>query len=168
MMNIIDNEIEKSAALVGAKFLQAYLECSNEIQAGVRDMLAIIADPETDADDRDMTLHTLSDALFPNPHDGKLGMDLEESEGLGAMYSPDMREALEDMDREEATFAKKVASLLKERGMSQEELAKRIGVGQPAISNMLNRKCRPQRATVLRVAEALGVLPADLWPPLAS
>ena len=48
--------------------------------------------------------------------------------------------------------------------MTQEQLAAKIGVGQPAISNMLNRQCRPQRRTVKRLATALDVSPEDLWP----
>jgi len=50
------------------------------------------------------------------------------------------------------------------RGMTQEALAAKLGVGQPAISNMLNRQCRPQRRTVLRLAQALGISPEELWP----
>ena len=31
---------------------------------------------------------------------------------------------------------------------------------------MLNRKCRPQKRTLLKVADALGVRPQELWPDL--
>ena len=31
-----------------------------------------------------------------------------------------------------------------EKGWNQETLADKIGISQPAISNMLNRHCRPQ------------------------
>lgn len=70
--------------LQGAKFLQAYLECSDEIQESVRELVAIVYDPNTDADDRIMSLHTLADALLPHPHEGLLGLDLEESEEMGS------------------------------------------------------------------------------------
>jgi transcriptional regulator with XRE-family HTH domain len=49
-------------------------------------------------------------------------------------------------------------------GITQEELAKTVGIGQPAISNMLKRQCRPQKRTVERLAEALKLSPQDLWP----
>jgi DNA-binding XRE family transcriptional regulator len=147
-----------------AKFLRAYLECSDEIQAGIREMLDILNDPETDEDDRDMTLITLADALFPNLHEGKLGMDLEESEKLGAGYSEEMRSVVEELDQEEATFATRLRDAMAKCEMTQEDLAQKIDVGQPAISNMLKRQCRPQRRTVRRIAEALGVTPEDLWP----
>lgn len=163
-MAALNCEIEKLTLLQAAKFLRAYLECSDEIQAGIRGMLEILNDPNTDNDDRDMTLMTLADALFPNPHDGKLGMDLEESEKIGAGSSEEMRATLEEMDREEATFASLLRNAMEVQGITQEQLAAKIGVGQPAISNMLNRQCRPQRRTILRLAEALGVSPETLWP----
>ena len=104
-MATLSPEIEKLTLLQAAKFLHAYLKCSDEIQAGIRDLLKILEDPDTDEDDRDMTLATLADALFPNPHNGQLGMDLAESERLGAEKSSEMREALAELDREEETFA---------------------------------------------------------------
>jgi transcriptional regulator with XRE-family HTH domain len=47
--------------------------------------------------------------------------------------------------------------------MTQEQLAAAIGVGQPAISMMLNRNCRPQARTVKKLADALGVEIEELW-----
>jgi transcriptional regulator with XRE-family HTH domain len=79
-----------------------------------------------------------------------------------------MRQAVEEMDREEETFAARLRARMDERGFTQESLALKLGIGQPAISNMLNRQCRPQRRTVLRLAEALGVPAAELWPGFES
>ncbi len=163
-MATLSCEIEKLTLLQAANFLRAYVECSDEIQAGIRGMLEILNDPKTDEDDRNMTLITLADALFPNPHDGKLGMDLEESEELGAEYSEEMQTAVDEMDRQEETFAARLRMAMEAQGITQEQLAERTGVGQPAISNMLNRQCRPQRRTVLRLAEALSAAPQELWP----
>ncbi len=160
----LQNDIQKLQLLQATNFLRAYLECSDEIQAAIREMLEILNDPETDEDDRDMTLGTLSDALFPNSCEGKLGMDLEESERLDASSSEEMREALEEMDREEEVFAQRLRAIMEEKGVTQTQLADSLKIGQSAISNMLHRQCRPQRRTVLRLAEALGVNPADLWP----
>lgn len=163
-MATLNCEIEKLTLMQAAKFLRAYLECSDEIQAGIRGMLEILNDPNTDEDDRNMTLITLADALFPDSRDGKLGMDLEESEELGAGYSEEKRTTLEEMDREEKTFAVRLRKAMETQGITQEQLAARTGVGQPAISNMLNRQCRPQQRTVLRLAEALNAVPEELWP----
>jgi lambda repressor-like predicted transcriptional regulator len=163
-MATLEHDILKLHLLHAAKFLRAYLECSDEIQAGIRELLDILNDPETDEDDRDATLFTLADALFPNRHEGRLGMDLEESEQLGADFSDEMRQAVEELDREEETFAKRLRAVMEQRGLNQEALAAKLGIGQPAISNMLKRQCRPQRRTVLRFAEVLEVSPEELWP----
>ncbi len=165
-MATLTPEIEKLTLLQAAKFLHAYLECSDEIRAGIRNLLEILNDPNTDEDDRDMTLFTLADALFPDPSEGKLGMDLEEWETAGAGYSEETRTTSEEMDREEETFAGRLRDAMDKKGITQEQLAVKIGVGQPAISNMLNRQCRPQRRTVARLADALGVAPDDLWPDI--
>lgn len=150
--------------LFAAKFLHAYAECSDEIQAGIREMVNIIVDESTDDDDRAMAAATLADALFPNLHQGQLGLDLEESELMGAQYSEETRDAIKELDQEEAVFADRLASLMKSRGLTQVQLAEMSGVGQPAICNMLKRQCRPQRRTVQRFADALGVPPDALWP----
>jgi hypothetical protein len=68
-MASLSADIEKLSLLQGAKFLRAYLECSDEIQAGIRGLVEILDDPDTDDDDRDTTLSTLADALFPDPMD---------------------------------------------------------------------------------------------------
>lgn len=163
-MSAIESELAKQQALLAAKLLHSYLECGDVIQAGIRKMLDVIDDPATDEDDRVMALHSLAEALFPNFHDGKLGIDLVESEAMGASVSEEAKHAIETMDREEATFAERLATVMQEKGLSQESLARMVGVGQPAISNMLNRRARPQRATVKRFAGALGVPPSQLWP----
>ena len=68
------------------------------------------------------------------------------------------------MDKEESFFADRMRELMEVKGTTQAELAAKVGIGQPAISMMLNRACRPQRKTVLRFAEALEVPPEELWP----
>lgn len=150
-----------------APLFQAYMECGNELQEHARKLFAVIADPKTEADDRALAAMTLADVLFPNPHEGDIGLDLEECETMGAEYSPETRETLERMDKEEAHFAERLREVLEARGVTQVQLAERIGVGQPAIAMMLQRECRPQRRTVVRIADALGMTPQELWPGLS-
>lgn len=161
-MSILDNSIDQPR--IAADVLHAYLEASDEIQTGIKQMLDIVYDADAHEDERVMALHTLADALFPHPHDGQLGLDLEESEALGAQHADETRQALDDMDREEETFATRLRSILQERGLTQVRLAEMSGVGQPAIANMLLRQCRPQRRTVVRLARALDLAPVELWP----
>ena len=163
-MSLVDDELAQLEILRAAKLIGAYLECSDAVQAGIRDMIAILNDPSTDRDDREMAIATLADAVFPSLHKGQLGVDLEESERDEAAEDARLRQMVQRMDAEEAAFAERLRSLMAQRHITQGQLAARIGVGQPAISNMLNRQCRPQRRTVLRLAEALEVEPAELWP----
>lgn len=139
----------------------AYLECSAEMQEVIRDMTLIVNDPEADDDERQAALATMAEALFPSGVNGSLGVDLEESE---EMDTDEGKAILASMDQEEETFAERLFSLLKQRGMTQSDLAAAIGVRQPAISMMLARNCRPQRRTVKKIAEALEVAPESLWP----
>lgn len=69
------------------------------------------------------------------------------------------------MDREEVTFAERLRGVMEEKGVTQQTLADRVGVGQPAIAMMLARQCRPQQRTVVKLAQALGVDRSELWPP---
>jgi len=70
------------------------------------------------------------------------------------------------MNTQEATFAQRLRELMEAKRISQQELADRVQCSQPAISQMLNRACRPQKKTILNLAEALNVQPRDLWPDI--
>ncbi len=143
--------------------LRAYLECSDEAQQAVREMLQVLEEPSTSEEQRQMAISTIANALFRNPPKGEDGMDLAASEGEAAGVEPRRQAILKQMD-EEAGFAQRLRKLMDDRRITQEELAERIGVGQPAISNMLNRNCRPQKKTILKLATALNVSPTALWP----
>jgi len=144
-----------------AQVFQAYLECSDEVQAALREMVGIVNAADATEDEREAALATIAEALFPSRHNGSLGIDLEE---LDKEASKPTAAFLKQLDEQEATFAERVTALLDERGITQSELANAIGVGQPAISMMLSRSCRPQRRTVERIAKELKVAPEDIWP----
>jgi DNA-binding Xre family transcriptional regulator len=155
--------IDLAASQMFAHFLQAYLECEPEIQDVIRRMAAIIDDPEADEDDRAMAIATLYEALFPtrSRRDGLLGVDLEREERRSAREDEANRATF---DAEEEAFAGRVQSILRDRNMTQEQLAEALEIGQPAVSMLLSRKSRPQRRTVERFARVLGVVAEDLWP----
>lgn len=160
----ITENMGKESLFNNAKVLHAYLECSDEIQAGVRDLLGIVFDENADGVERKMALTTIADALFPHLYKDQLGMDLEESERDAADHDPEFAEVVKELDSEEDAFASRLAQEMRKRNMTQTELAEKVGVGQPAISNMLNRSCRPQMSTVKRMAAALEIDAAGLWP----
>lgn len=153
----------------GAIVLQAFLECSPELQEHAKKMLAAMLDSSADHDDREAAGITLADILFPNTHEGDkmLGLDLLEAEKM-ARQNPESNQVLSVMDEEESFFASRLAKIMTDQNVTQVELASRIGVGQPAISMMLARSCRPQKRTIAKLAEALGVTSADLWPSFSE
>ena len=51
---------------------------------------------------------------------------------------------------------KKIASLIKERGMMQKELADEIGVSEAMLSYILRGFKEPSVATLVRLSKALG------------
>ena len=140
----------------------AYDECVPEIREVIDDMCAVFASEDSDDSQKRRALHTILEALFPS-----LAVDvLECVDRLRAL--PESQAYEREMHAQETTFAERLKETMQAKGWSQEKLAERTGVGQPAISNMLNRQSRPQTRTVLRIAEALDVPPEQLWPSIAS
>lgn len=161
MATKFEDQLKRSNIEIFAHVWRAVKESSDEVQQVVQEMLEIVNDPEAEMDDRQMAIDTIDEALFPTTRNGGFGIDLEDLE------EDDRREAgqlVEEMDREEATFADRVKELLDEKGWTQQDLAEAIGVKQPAVSMMLSRDARPQQRTVIKIAEALGVASESLWP----
>jgi lambda repressor-like predicted transcriptional regulator len=140
----------------------AFDQCDEEIQSVVTDMIDIVRDEEATADERQRAMYTIIEALFPS-----LAFDFL-SNCDKVRFSKEAKEQWEEMAEQEASFSERLASLMKKKDITQEQLGKLIGVGQSAIANLLNRNCRPQRKTVARIAEAMGVPPQELWPNINS
>lgn len=154
--------LRASLTRVFSDLLCAYLECSDEVQAEILEMVRIANDAGTDADDRELALATIQEALFPE--DRKCDLDADDVQQSSGDADIEIGYAIDALDAQEASFAASVQKLMEARGISQVELASASGVGQPAISMMLARNCRPQRRTVQRIADALGVDANELWP----
>lgn len=150
---------------VGIKFLHAYLECSDETQNLVKELMnEVILSEDADIDEKQMAMFSIADALFPNSHKGQHGMDLFESESEAAEHEPELASIVEEMNTEELSFAERLRAMLDENGMTQQDLADAIGLRQSAIANILSRDCRPQKRTVKKIADVFGVDPSELWP----
>lgn len=67
------------------------------------------------------------------------------------MQDPEFREAAE---RLEAAF--QVANMRMMRGLTQRELAQRVGTWQPSIARIESGKTEPRLAFLRRIAKALG------------
>jgi len=149
------------------RFFGALAECNAAVQQVVVRILEVVKNPSTLPTERHRALMTIADALFPHSDDnGDYGLDLPTSEAAAAAEHPSLAREVMTMDAQEATFAQRLRGLMDSRRVSQLELADRVGCSQPAISQMLNRNCRPQKKTILKLAEALNVHASELWPDI--
>ncbi len=153
-------------ALTRKRFWGAIAECSDAVQEVVVRLLGVVKSTRTTPVERQHALMTIADALFPNSEDREYGLDLIASEANAAAETPSLAREVQRMNTQEATFAQRVRELMETKRISQQELADRVGCSQPAVSQMLNRSCRPQKKTILRIAEALNVQAQDLWPDI--
>jgi len=136
-------------------FILALKDCDDELRGVASELLVQLAGGELDAHEEASTLNLLAEMLSPHANHTYM---------MAVEASPDAARITADMLRQEATFADRLQATMTARGITQAELAEKIGVGQPAVSMMLNRTCRPQKKTVHKIATALGVTPADLGP----
>lgn len=148
-----------------AQVFQAYLECSNEVQAAITEMAGIVNDPRATREEVESAVSTMAEALFPSCHNGKLGVDLEYCDEASNALGTEA-DILRSLDEQETAFGDRVNALLNAKRMTQGDLAAALGIGQPAVSMMLSRGCRPQRRTVERIAAALDVRAEEIWPEL--
>lgn len=152
-------DIEQPLVGLFARMFPAYQCGSEATKKVIESMVGIVNDPKASDDEKHAALDTLVEVLFPEPKDR--GIDLDNADEVCGAGTAAIQEA---MEREQAQFANRLNEFMTARRMSQVQLAKLVGVGQPAISMMLKRKCRPQRSTVERIAKALDVDPKKLWP----
>ncbi len=157
---ISTNELSKEQL----NFFRAFVECSDEIQQLILQLFReVVFSPDASDDEQFAANLSIADALFPNPYNGKHGMDLEESESETASKNPELAVIVAEMDSEEIAFSANLKRIMQERGMTQMQLAEAVGLRQSAIANLIGRNCRPQRRTVDKLASALNVKPVDLW-----
>ena len=127
-------------------------KCDEELRAEAIDLLKQLESGELDADQRTVTITLLAEILFPNTDEkGLPGLDLADAEAIAPSQNLEAREVLSRMDEEEANFAKSLRQSMEAKGLTQAQLADAVGIGQPAVSMILNRSCPPQRKTVLRL-----------------
>lgn len=121
------------------RLLAALADCDDDLAANVVRLVKKLNQPGVPSTSRHEILATINDILLPL------------SSGS-----------------QEAMFAERLRAFMESKHVSQTELAERIGCSQPAVSQMLARKRRPRKATILKLADALSVAPRDLWPDLAT
>jgi predicted XRE-type DNA-binding protein len=153
-LETVSNNVRNFAEIFGA-----YKECTPDIQKIVDEMIAIFCNADSTKDEKQCAVDVILESLFPG-----LMTDFVQINKKLVRLEP----SKESLEKQEKVFADRLARLIRERKVTQTEVAKLIGVQQPAISMMLKRKCRPQKQTVLKLAVALAVEPDDLWPGINS
>lgn len=76
-----------------------------------------------------------------------------------------MRE-IPQADTLQTVFSKRLRELMDAKRVSAQDLADTIGGSSLEISQLLARERRPQKDTIFKLAEALDVSPAFLWPDI--
>jgi transcriptional regulator with XRE-family HTH domain len=149
------------------RFWTALAECSEEVQRVVAQAVDVVKNPHTTPHERKRALATIADALSLKPDgDRGSGQDLVASEAKAAAQTASLARDVSKADPQQAAFARRLRYVMEAKRISQVELAERVGCSQPAISQMLNRNCRPRKMTILKLAEALNVQATDLWPDI--
>lgn len=147
-------------ALSAGAVLAAFLKLPSPEQEVVRARVETAVDPSASAEQRRRAEDAILAALRGAGGFASGARPLRQDERLSA----EQRALRGRMDQEEVQFAERLSRLLAERQVTQAELARRIGVGQSAVSMLLSRKCRPQPRNLGKIADALGVRVEDLWP----
>jgi DNA-binding XRE family transcriptional regulator len=143
-----------------SEVLQAFFELDPATQEEIREQVKALSGCQATEAERDRAEETLAAMLRSAGGKDRAGRVLRREERFG----PELHELRAQREQAETAFAAALARLMAERQLTQAQLAERIGVGQPAISMLLKRRCRPQRRTVGKLAEALGVGVEELWP----
>ncbi len=159
------SELQTTVAIV-----RALDECSPELQVSAQELMRDLASGELDDYEMISSSALLAEILFPNadPDDKLPGLDCEKVEQIAPSQNPEAQAVLARMDAQEATFAQRLGHWMTVRGVTQSELAEKVGIGQPAVSMFLKRTSRPQLKTVNKFATALGVSVEELWPTGAT
>jgi lambda repressor-like predicted transcriptional regulator len=123
-------------ALVYGRFRHA----DTATQSRVVELARVVNEGAT-ADERQAATVALAETIFP-------GQLHEEPDELA----------------EEATFGRRVAAVLKDRGWTYDDLGFLLGVAKSTVSVLVSRRNRPRYRTVKKIACALGMPPEELWP----
>jgi transcriptional regulator with XRE-family HTH domain len=157
--------LQASAFQAAAPIALALAECDEELREEAVELFKQLASGELDKEQCLATTALLGEILFPYTDGSESPVqDLADADEAEQRVNSDARKTEARMDQEEATFAVRLREFMEKQGITQEQLAEKMGVGQPAISMMLQRNCRPQKRTVQRLAEALAVTAEELWP----
>jgi transcriptional regulator with XRE-family HTH domain len=149
-----------------AQLLHALARCTEQVRGTLMDLIAVADSADSTEEDKASAQATIRETLQNYGHREACRVSPRGLEAGAVGQSPDADQISQQMDSQEQQFAERLRELMKAKGLTQIELARRSDCTQPAISQMLSRECRPQKRTILKLADALEVAPTDLWPDL--
>ena len=152
----LGSEVMKQSIRTYIAIESAFEQCDDAVKQVMHDMILIYRDDEASPTEKEMAISTICEAMYPS-------QSVDDLQVFDHLVRTDADGRNSEMILEEQHFAEKLQALMTSRGMTQVQLAEATGVGQSAISNMVNRQCRPQRRTIAKIAAALGVESSELW-----
>lgn len=145
-----------------ARLISAFAECSAEIQSHVLEMAGILNDESSTEDEKSLAFDAIAEALW-------LGTSADIAQRhANVLRQPDGVVAREELREEQRSFGARVRAAMQVAGMTEEDLARRIGATPQTVGNILSGLSRPQLRTIERIAEVFGVAPDALWPGTAK
>lgn len=148
-------------------FYRSLVGASNRVRTEAKRLMAIMDASDSAPTEKDLAWQELLNRIRLLPGGG-----WQQPIGLGASKRGSTKEfsrersKVETLETQEAEFAERLRRIMKAKQVTQAQLAQRIACTQPAISQMLNRKCRPQRQTLDKIATALQIDVRQLWPDI--
>src|SRR5438876_9452085 len=116
-----------SAFTAAAPIIVALAECDEELRMEAVELFKQLDSGELDVQQRIATSALLTEILFPKPDEKALpGVDLVEAEATAATRTS----SVGMMDEEEAVFAERLRELMEAKGLTQADLASKVGIGQ--------------------------------------
>lgn len=152
--------IDYRELLTGVGYLRAYLACSSVMKQAVESMIAVIDSPESDEQDKMLAYHTIDGILKMEEHAARDTFLLTDDDpGFGDRETGSQEESAAPTA---TTFGDCIRKLMEEKGITQAQLADRMGISQPAVNKLITKTVNPKGETLLRVAQAFGVKVEDL------
>jgi transcriptional regulator with XRE-family HTH domain len=148
------------------QLLYALANCTDTVQQTLADLVATADDRHSTEEARARAQAAICQIIRVHGQRGANCKNAVNMEARVIESTPEADQMLMQTGSQEAKFAQTLRELMKAKGITQAELANRSGCTQPAISQMLSRRCRPQKRTIFKLASALSVAATDLWPDL--
>ena len=140
--------------------LALFESLGHEQRAQLKEMLSEFLDTEN-AEERKEILVSILEFCLPDAY-----FSIEDSASIDGWAEADdnAKAALDRLGQRKREFASRLELILAEKGITQEQLAERLGVTQPTVSAILSGQHKPQPRTLSKLSEALGVKVEALWP----